>query len=370
MVIGVPKELMDKEFRVAMVPSGVKALVDAGHSVVLQGGAGMGSGIADDEYTAVGAETVDTLEDVYMRSDMVVKVKEPLPEEYPFLKEGLIVFSFLHLAPLPELTDVLIKSGCTAIGYETVELPDGGLPILLPMSEVAGRLSVQVGAHYLLSPNGGRGVLLGGVPGVESGKVVILGGGTVGLNAAKVAVGMGAEVTVIDKNLDRFIYIDDLFDGRVKTLASNTYNIEHAVSDCDMLIGAVHVTGAMTPVLVTREMVASMRDGSVIVDVSVDQGGCIETARPTTHSEPVYEVDGVIHYCVGNIPGAVPRTSTFALTNATLPYILALANLGFSRAVKGDAALARGVNVCRGKITCKPVADAQGKSATPIDTLL
>lgn len=354
----------------AVVPSGVRVLREAGHRVIVEQGAGRGCGIADDEFIGAGAEIAGSSEEVYGGSEMVVKVKEPLPEEYPHLREGLTLFTFLHLAPLPELTDRLVASGCTAIAYETVELTDGTLPLLTPMSEVAGRLSVQIGAHYLLKANGGRGILLGGVPGVEKGSVAIIGGGTVGLNAATMAVGVGAEVTVLNRGLDKLRYLDDLFGGRVTTLQANPSAIEGAVAESDVLVGAVLVTGARAPKLVTSEMVSRMKRGSVIVDVSVDQGGCVETIRPTTHSEPVYEVEGVIHYGVTNMPGAVPRTSTFALTNATLPYVVTIANLGLTGAVEKDEALARGVNVRRGDITCTAVADAQGKKAVPIESLL
>ena len=370
MIIGVPKEIKDKESRVAVVPSGVRTLREAGHRVMVQRGAGSGCGITDDEFIGAGAEIVDSAEQVWSKAAMVVKVKEPLPEEYPFLRKELILFTFLHLAPLPELTECLVKSGCTAIAYETVELTDGRLPLLTPMSEVAGRLSVQVGAYYLMGAHGGRGILLGGVPGIERGRVVILGGGTVGLNAAKIAVGMGAEVTVLNKGLDKLRALDDLFGGRVKTLYANSSAIEKAVTECDLLVGAVLVPGAKAPKLVSAAMVSRMRKGSVIVDVSIDQGGCVETIRPTTHSQPVYEVDGVIHYGVTNMPGAVARSSTFALTNATIPYVAAIADCGLEGAAGTDEALARGVNVRRGAVTCAAVAEAQGKSATPVETLL
>jgi len=370
MIIGVPKEIKDKEFRVAVVPSGVSLLRDGGHRVVIERGAGKGCGIADEAFVSAGAEVVDSPEELYGGVEMVVKVKEPLPQEYPYLREGLLLFTFLHLAPLPELTDRLVESGCTAIAYETVELADGSLPLLTPMSEVAGRISVQVGAYYLMGAQGGRGILLGGVPGVERGRVAILGGGTVGLNAARIAVGMGAEVTILNRGLERLRLLDDLFGGRVQTLQSNPSTIERVVAECDLLVGAVLMTGARAPKLVTREMVRQMKRGAVIVDVAIDQGGCVETIRSTTHSEPVYTVDGVIHYGVTNMPGAVPRTSTFALTNATLPYLLTIANLGLAESVTNDDALARGVNVFRGRITCPAVAEAQGKESTPLEEIL
>ena len=352
------------------MPSGARTLREAGHRVMVQRGAGSGCGIADDEFVGSGAEIVDTAEQVWGKAELVIKVKEPLPEEYPFLREDLTLFTFLHLAPLPELTGALIKSGCTAIAYETVELTDGRLPLLTPMSEVAGRLSVQVGAYYLMGPQGGRGVLLGGVPGVERGRVVILGGGTAGLNAAKIAVGMGAEVTILNRGLEKLRALDDLFGGRVQTIHANSAAIEKAVAECDLLVGAVLVPGAKAPKLVSAAMVSRMRTGSVIVDISIDQGGCVETIRPTTHSDPVYEIDGIIHYGVTNMPGAVARTSTFALTSATIPYVTAIADLGCAGAVRTDKALGRGVNVRGGAITYAAVAEAQGKSAVSLETLL
>lgn len=378
MIIGIPKEIKDNEYRVAITPAGVNTLKESGHKVIIEKSAGIGSGISDDEFKNAGAEIIDNAKDVFEKADMLIKVKEPLPQEYPFLKHvpaGLkqgkdkILFTFLHLAPLPELTDALVKSSITAIAYETVELPDGSLPILTPMSEVAGKLSVQVGAYYLMKPHHGRGVLLGGVPGVEIGRVAVIGGGVVGANAAKIALGMGADVTIINRSLERLRYLDDIFRGRIKTMASNSYNIEKAVIESDLVIGAVLITGAKAPHLVTKQMVSKMKKGSVIVDVSIDQGGCVETIKPTSHSNPVYEVDGIIHYGVTNMPGSVPRTSTFALANATLPYVIKLANSGID-AVKKDPAIANGVNIFKGKITCKPVADAQGKEYVEIERLL
>lgn len=369
MIIGIPKEIKDKEYRVAITPAGVSALTKAGHKVIVEKNAGIGSGISDEEYIKAGAEMAGVAHDVFSRADMIVKVKEPLPKEYPLLKKDQILFTYLHLAPVPELTAALIKSGVIAVAYETVELPDGSLPILTPMSEVAGKIAVQVGAYYLMKAHGGRGVLLGGVPGVERGKVIIIGGGVVGTNAAKVAIGLGAEVVIINRSLERLRYLDDIFGGRIQTLASNSYNIEKAVLEADLVIGAVLITGAKAPHLVIKEMVSKMKKGSVIVDVSIDQGGCVETIRPTSHSDPVYEVDGVVHYGVTNMPGAVPRTSTFALTNATLPYVLKLANFGIN-ALKHDSSLAKGVNVFEGKITCKPVADSVKQDFTPLENLL
>ena len=360
MIIGVPKEIKDNEFRVALVPSGAGALVRDGHTVIVEKGAGAGSSIEDEEYEKAGAELADSPEEVFKKADIIIKVKEPMPEEYPLLRDGLVLFTFLHLAAKKELAQALLKSRVTAIGYETIETkaPSGGpmLPVLKPMSEIAGRLAVQVGAYYLLRPMGGRGVLIGGIPGVGSGKVLILGAGTVGVNAARVAVGLGAETTVIDIDTDKFRYLDDLFGSRVKTLASTPHNIVRSALECDVLIGAVHVPGGRTPVLVPRELVGKLKKGSVIVDVAVDQGGSVETIRPTTHSEPVFTVDGVLHYGVSNMPGAVPRTSTFALTNATLPYLMKLAEGSLGAVLKADPALRAGTNTHAGTLTNPAVA--------------
>ena len=360
MIIGIPKEIKDNEYRVAMVPAGVRALTEAGHKVLVESKAGAGSTIPDDEFAEAGAKILKTAKEVFKKSDLIVKVKEPLAEEFKYLRKDLIIFTFLHLAANAKLTEALRKSGVTAIGYETVWEKHRGLPILTPMSEIAGRLSVQIGADLLMKSNGGRGVLLGGVPGVAPGRVVIIGGGVVGLNAAKMAVGLGAAVLVLNKGAEKLRYFDDIFGGRVTTLHSNAYNIEQALKGCDLLIGAAHAPGAKTPKLVTRKMLRVMKLGSVIVDVSVDQGGCVETIRPTTHSAPTYEVDGVIHYGVANMPGAVPYTSTFALTNVTIPYITELANSGLKKAVESDKSLAHGVNTHRGQITNKSVAKAVG----------
>ncbi len=360
MIIGVPKEIKDNEYRVAIVPSGVRALKDAGHTVLVETGAGAGSSIADGDYARAGAEMIASHREVFTRADIVFKVKEPRPEEYRYFRGGLVIFTFFHLASDPILADELLKKGVTAVAYETLELPDGSLPILTPMSEVAGRLSVQAGAHYLMKAYGGEGVLLGGVPGVERGNVIVIGAGTVGTNAARVALGLGADVTVLDTRVDRFRYLDEVFGGRINTLVSNAHNIEESLGKCDLLIGAVHIPGARTPRVVTREMLKFMKKGSVIVDVSVDQGGCVETTRPTTHSNPVYEVDGIIHYCVANMPGAVPRTSTFALTNATHPYILKLANLGLKGAVEKDPAMMKAVNIHNGAVTNEHLAASLG----------
>ncbi|MBE3585141.1 alanine dehydrogenase [Desulfofundulus thermocisternus] len=371
MIVGVPKEIKDNENRVGITPSGVQALVQAGHQVIIEAGAGLGSGITDEEYVAAGARMLPNREDVYEQADMIMKVKEPLPAEYDLFKEGQILFTYLHLAPEPELTKALLARKVTGIAYETIQTNRGTLPLLMPMSEVAGRMSVQIGAQFLEKHCGGRGVLLGGVPGVPPAKVVIIGGGTVGTNAAKIAVGMGADVTIIDKNVERLQYLDDIFGSRIKTLVSSSYNIMEAVKDADLVIGAVLIPGAKAPKLVTEEMVKAMQPGSVIVDVAIDQGGCVETAdRVSTHSNPTYVKHGVIHYAVANIPGAVARTSTYALTNVTIPYALELANKGVARAVKEDIALARGVNVIDGKVTYKAVAEALNLEYTPLHELM
>ena len=370
MIIGVPKEVKDHESRVGITPAGVRALVDAGHKVLVEHNAGQLSSFPDDEYQAVGAEIVGDAPSVWGHADMVVKVKEPVAKEYGNFREGLVLFTYLHLAPLKELTDTLLAKKVTGIAYETVRDRAGTLPLLTPMSEVAGRLSVQVGAAYLEKEHGGRGVLLGGVPGVPPGNVCIIGGGIVGTNAAKMALGLGAKVTLVDLNLNRLRELDDIFSGRVYTLASNTYNIERAVCEADLVIGGVLIPGAAAPKLVTKQMVSKMKKGAVIVDVAIDQGGCIETAKPTTHSNPSYEVDGVVHYCVTNMPAAVPNTSTLALTNATFPYVMKLARLGAEAAIKDDAGLAQGVNTYKGKLTYKAVADGQSREYTALSSLL
>jgi len=369
-IVGVPKEIKDHETRVGLVPSGVAQLVERGHRVLVEAGAGEGSSISDRDYQQAGAEIVPEASEVWRRAELIVKVKEPQPSEYAYLRPGLILFTYLHLAPLPELTQKLLDAGVTAIGYETLQESDGSLPLLIPMSEVAGRLAVQIGAYYLEAPNGGRGVLLGGVPGVPPGQVVILGGGVVGHNAAKIALGYGARVTVIDKNLNRLRQLDDLFRGELVTLASNPYTIRDAIAEADLIIGAVLVPGASAPKLVKREMLRAVRQRAVVVDVSIDQGGCLETSRPTTHTSPVYVEEGVLHYCVSNIPAAVPHTSTYALTNATFPYVCLLADLGFPEAARQHPALARGVNTYRGYLTCPGVAESQNRSWTPIESLL
>ena len=362
MIIGVPKEIKDHETRVGLVPSAVTGLVEAGHSVLVETRAGEGSTLPDSEYTAAGATILPGAAEVWSNADLVVKVKEPQPSEYAFFRPNLILFTYLHLAPLRELTDRMLSSGICGVAYETIVEPDGSLPLLTPMSEVAGRLSVQVGAQYLERPNGGRGILLGGVPGVAPANVAIIGGGVVGTNAAKVATGMGAHVTIIDRSLDRLRELDDIFNGQVVTLASNAWTISETLKLADLVIGGVLIPGASAPKLVRREMVSQMKRGSVMVDVAIDQGGCFETSHPTTHTDPVYVIDDVLHYCVSNMPAAVPHTSTFALTNATFPYLLELANKGLERACSENPGLCAGVNVWRGSVVYPAVAESQQRS--------
>jgi alanine dehydrogenase len=369
-IIGLPKEIKDNEYRVGLTPAGVRALTDAGHRVLVEKSAGDGSGFDDPLYTRAGATIIDSADDVWAEGEMIVKVKEPIAPEYPRMREGQLLFTYLHLAPDNELTEQLLKRKVTGVAYETITDRRGTLPLLTPMSEVAGRMAIQVGAHYLEKMSGGRGILLGGVPGVPAARVVIIGGGVVGTNAAKIAVGMGAHVTIIDNNLDRLRELDDIFLSKISTLASSAYMIHDAVSQADLIIGAVLVHGAAAPKLVTRNMLKDVTDGAVIVDVAVDQGGCVETTHPTTHSDPTYYVEGVLHYCVANMPGAVPRTSTFALTNATLPYALKLANRGFKAAVLSDGDLKAGVNTYAGKLTYEAVAVSQGREYTPLEQLL
>jgi len=370
MRIGVPTEIKNNEYRVGMTPSGVRDLTTDGHEVYVQKGAGNGSGFADEEYQAAGGRILPDADAVYSTADMIVKVKEPIEADLQRMKDGQLLFTYLHLAPVPDLTKALLDKKITGIAYETItDERKRTLPLLTPMSEVAGRMSVHIGAYYLQKPNGGRGVLLGGVPGVLPGDVVIIGGGVVGINAGKMAVGLGARVTILDTSLDRLRYLDDVFKGTVQTLASNRAHIADAVKVADLLVGGVLIPGASAPKLVTREMVGTMKTGSVIVDVAIDQGGCVETAHATTHSDPVYEVDGVIHYCVANMPGALPRTSTIALTNATLPYTRRIANQGIPKAFD-DPGLAEGLNVYKGKITYKAVAESQGREYTPLADLL
>jgi alanine dehydrogenase len=361
MIIGVPKEVKDHETRVGLVPSGVTALREAGHDVLVQSTAGEGSALTDREYMQAGGAIIERAEEVWRRADLVVKVKEPQASEYGYLRPGLALFTYLHLAPLPDLTNRLLEAEVVGIAYETIRERDGSLPLLTPMSEVAGRMAVQVGAQYLEAPNGGRGILLGGVPGVAPANVVVLGGGVVGTNAAKVALGMGAHVTMIDRNLNRLRELDDIFNGQVVTLASNSWTIGENLKTADLVIGAVLIPGASAPKLVRREMIANMRRGSVVVDVAIDQGGCFETSHATTHTEPIYFVDGVLHYCVSNMPAAVPHTSTFALTNATFPYLLELANKGVESACDGNPALREGVNTYHGYVTHHGVAESQGR---------
>ena len=361
MIIGVPKEIKDHETRVGLVPSGVAALREAGHEVLVEAHAGEGSSLADHEYAEAGASILDRAAEVWQRADLIVKVKEPQKAEYAFFRPNLILFTYLHLAPLPELTDKLVAAKVNGVAYETIREHDGSLPLLIPMSEVAGRMSVQVGAQYLERPSGGRGILLGGVPGVAPGNVVILGGGIVGTNAAKIAIGMGAHVAIIDRNLNRLRELDDIFSGQVVTLASNAWTISENLKTADLVVGAVLIPGASAPRLVRRKTIAKMKRGSVVVDVAIDQGGCFETSHATTHTEPIYFVDGVLHYCVSNMPAAVPHTSTLALTNATFPYLLELADHGLEGACQRHAALREGVNTYKGFVTYKGVGESQGR---------
>lgn len=370
MIIGLPKEIKDNESRVGLTPACVKTLSDNGHTVLVEKNAGDGSGISDDEYKAANGQIVDSADEVWERGEMIVKVKEPVGPEYQRMREGQLLFTYLHLAPDQKLTQVMLERKVTGVAYETITNDEGHLPLLTPMSEVAGRMAVQVGAHYLQKPEGGRGVLMGGVPGVLPAKVVIIGGGVVGINSMKMAVGLGANVTVLDKNLDRLRYLDDIFGAKIKTLMSNDYNVQESIANADLVIGAVLIPGASAPHLVKKDMLKTMHKGAVIVDVAVDQGGCIETTYPTTHSNPTYFVEDVLHYCVANMPGAVPRTSTFALTNATLPFAVKLANKGFKDAISKDKHLKAGVNTYAGHITYEAVAESQGLAYKSVDDLL
>ncbi|MGQ9630434.1 MAG: alanine dehydrogenase [bacterium] len=370
MVIGVPRELKDKEYRVGVVPAGVSALVRSGNRVLVERGAGVESGFSDEDYRGAGAAVVDSPEEIYGESDMVMKVKEPLPREFDLLREGQILYTYLHLAASPEVAKVLLEKGVVGIAYETIQLDDGRLPLLIPMSEVAGKMAVQIGAHYLEKENGGRGILLGGVPGVLGGQVVIIGAGVVGFNAARIACGMGARVFVLDRNMARLRYIEDVFGSAVSTVASNEYTIAAMAERADLLIGAVLIPGAKTPKLVTEEMVKRMKAGSVIIDVSVDQGGCVETSRVTTHTDPTFVKYGVIHYGVTNIPGAVPRTSTLALANVTIEYALSIARWGWEEAARRDGALARGINTVYGKVVHPAVAESLGYPYHPLQDIL
>jgi alanine dehydrogenase len=367
--IGVAKEIKTDEYRVALTPAGARELVQRGHDVLVETGAGDGSSMPDADYERAGAK-LGSVDEVWETAELLLKVKEPIEPEYKRLRDDLVLFTYLHIAADEPLTRALVDSGIKAVAYETVETDDRRLPLLAPMSEIAGRLASQAGAYFLEKPLGGRGLLLGGVPGVQPGKVLVLGGGVVGYNAAVIAIGLGAQVTILDKSIDRMRYLDEILSGRVSTVMSSTLQIESMIGDADLVIGAVLVPGARAPKLVTRDMLGGMKKGAVIVDVAIDQGGCVETAHPTTHSDPVYDVDGIIHYCVANMPGGVPITSTKALTNATLPYVEAIAEHGLSDAVARDRALAKGVNVLEGRITYEPVADAHGLDYTPLDELL
>jgi len=370
MLIGVPKEIKTEEYRVALTPAGAEALTGAGQQVIIESGAGIGSGFTDDFYENAGVEIVATSDEVWARAEMIMKVKEPIASEWPKIRRGQVLFTYFHFAADEDLTRALIDSGSVSIAYETVELPSGELPLLTPMSEVAGRMAVQEGAKYLERHSGGRGLLLGGVPGVAPGKVVILGGGVVGTNAAKMAAGMGANVVMMDVNLDRLRYLDDVMPPNVTGLFSTRYAVRKQIEDADLVIGAVLIPGAKAPYLIVREDLKTMRPGAVIVDVAVDQGGCVETIKPTTHGDPIYTVDGVIHYAVANMPGGVPRTSTLALTNATLPYALRLAGMGWKEACRKDRALALGVNVVDGHITYAAVSDAFAMDCRDLDEFL
>ncbi len=368
MRIGVAKEIKTDEYRVALTPAGARELVRGGHEVLIETTAGDGSSFPDEDYERAGARIV-SVDDVWSQPELLLKVKEPVEAEYTRLREGLVLFTYLHIAADEPLTRALVDSGIAAVAYETVETDDRRLPLLAPMSEIAGRLAAQAGAYFLEKPLGGRGLLLGGVPGVAPGRVLVLGGGVVGYNAAIIAIGLGAQVTILDRSIDRMRYLDEILSGRVSTVMSSTLQIESSIAEADVVIGAVLVPGARAPKLVTRDMLGVMKKGAVIVDVAIDQGGCVETAKPTTHSDPVYEVDGVTHYCVANMPGGVPITSTKALTNATLPYVEAIAEHGLAEAVARDKALARGVNVLEGKITYEPVAEAHDLPYTPLHEL-
>ncbi|WP_287152763.1 alanine dehydrogenase [Candidatus Solincola tengchongensis] len=370
MIIGVPREIVDQEYRVALTPQGAHELAHEGHKVLVERGAGEGSSISDHEYREAGAAVVAGAAEVYGESELILKVKEPQESEYPYLRENQVLFAFLHLAANRELTEELLRRKVVGVAYETVQRDDGSLPLLAPMSEVAGRMAPQVGAHYLEKMNGGRGLLLGGATGVPPATVVILGAGIVGSHSAILATGMDAHVMVLDKSVIKLRYLEHILHGRITTLISNKMNVREAVRGADLVIGAVLVPGARCPILVGEETVRDMRPGSVVVDVSIDQGGCVMTSRPTTHSNPVYEVHGVLHYCVGNMPGAVPHTSTFALTNVTLPYVQMIASLGLAEAVRRDKSLARGVNTIEGRVTSRPVAEAHSLDYEPLEYIL
>ncbi|MFN9114551.1 MAG: alanine dehydrogenase [Bacteroidota bacterium] len=370
MIIGVPKEIKNNENRVGLTPAGVSAMVKAGHQLFVQATAGNGSGFSDDEYVDAGANILPTIEEIYAKAEMIIKVKEPIEQEYPLIKEGQLLFTYFHFASYEPLTHAMIKSKAVCLAYETVEKADRSLPLLVPMSEVAGRMSVQEGAKYLEKPMGGRGILLGGVPGVRPASVLVLGGGIVGTQAAKMAAGLGADVTLMDVSLPRLRQLDDLLPKNVKTVYSNEYNVREAIKTSDLIVGAVLIPGAKAPSLITRDMLSTMRPGTVMVDVAIDQGGCFETSKATTHQDPIYVVDGVIHYCVANMPGAVPYTSTLALTNATLPYALQLANKGWKKACKENKELELGLNVVDGKVVYKGVAEAFNLPFVPVQEIL
>jgi alanine dehydrogenase len=370
MIIGVPKEIKNNENRVALTPAGTQELIKRGHTVYVQKTAGVGSGFSDEEYTKAGGKMIDTADEVFNLAEMIMKVKEPIEQEYKLIKKDQLVFTYFHFASYEPLTKAMIESGAVCLAYETVERVDGSLPLLIPMSEVAGRMSIQEGAKYLEKPLKGRGILLGGVPGVKPAKVLILGGGVVGTNAAKIAAGMGADVTIMDVNLNRLRYLDDVMPKNVHTMVSNEYAIREMVQDHDLIVGAVLIPGAKAPMLVTRDMLKTMRPGTVLVDVAVDQGGCIETCTPTTHENPTYIIDDVVHYCVANMPGAVPYTSTLALTNATLPYAIRLANQGWKKACQESTELRNGLNVIHGEVVYKGVADAFNLTYTDVKKFL
>ncbi|WP_136413192.1 alanine dehydrogenase [Herbaspirillum sp. ST 5-3] len=370
MLVGVPKEIKNHEYRVGLTPASVRELTSRGHQVIVQKNAGTAIGLSDEQYAAAGASLVDTAKEIFDRAQMIVKVKEPQPQECAMLREGQILYTYLHLAPDPQQTAALVKSGATCIAYETITGPGGGLPLLAPMSEVAGRMSIQAGAAHLEKSKGGMGLLLGGVPGVEAGHVVIIGAGVVGANALQMAVGIGARVTVLDKNVDRLRQLDLVFGNRISTLYSNAHTVEESVLSADLVVGGVLVPGAAAPKLVTRDMISRMKQGAVVVDVAIDQGGCFETSHATTHAEPTYLVDGVVHYCVANMPGAVARTSTFALNNATIGHAVALADKGWRQALKDNPHLKNGLNVCQGKVSYEAVAHDLGYEYVPADYFL
>ncbi|GET20166.1 alanine dehydrogenase [Prolixibacter denitrificans] len=370
MIIGVPKEIKNNENRVALTPAGAAELTKRGHEVYIQATAGMGSGFTDEEYVSAGAQMLPTIEDVYGKAEMIIKVKEPIEPEYELIREGQLLYTYFHFASSEALTNAMLRNKSVCLAYETVELPDRSLPLLVPMSEVAGRMSVQEGAKYLEKTYGGRGMLLGGVPGVHPAKVLIIGGGIVGTEAAKMAAGLGADVTIMDVSLRRMRYLDDIMPANVKTMMSNEFNIRKMVEDHDLIIGAVLIPGAKAPNLITRDMLKTMKPGTVLVDVAIDQGGCIETTRPTTHDDPTFVIDDVIHYSVANMPGAVPRTSTLALTNATLPHAIDLAEKGWKQACREDNSLKKGLNVVDGKVVYKGVAEAFGLTYYDVDSVL